>query len=47
MKHSTKFQRIKGWYDDGHWTKKMVANAVIMGWITEIEFFEITNEIYT
>lgn len=46
MEHSAKFQRIKGWYDDGHWTVKMVSNAVLMGWLSETEFFEITGTVY-
>lgn len=46
MKHSMKFQQIKTWYDNGHWTLKMVSDAVKFRWITEVEFEEITKKIY-
>lgn len=42
--HSAKFQQVKDWYDNGHWTKKMVRNAVSKGWITEEECVEIIGE---
>lgn len=44
--HSAKFEQIKEWYDNGHWTAKMVANAVVKGKITAEEYEEITGEPY-
>lgn len=46
MEHSKNFEKVKKHYDDGFWDIKKVRNAVIMGWITVDEFFEITGEIY-
>lgn len=46
MEHSTKFNKVKSFYDNGFWTKAMVRNAVVKGWITAKEFEEITGEIY-
>lgn len=44
--HSAKFNQVKGWYDNGHWTARMVANAVVKNWITAEEYEEITGEPY-
>ena len=44
--HSPKFEMVKLFYDNGHWTVKMVKNAVAKGWITAEEFTEITGEEY-
>lgn len=44
--HSKKFEKVKAYYDRGVWTKDMVKNAVIKGWITEAEYGEITGEPY-
>jgi len=44
--HSKKFQKVKDWYDSDMWTKKMVHDAVVKGWITAEEFEEITGEPY-
>jgi len=44
--HSPKFEKVKKYYDEGFWTKKMVKNAVIKGWITAEEFVEITGDDY-
>lgn len=50
-KHSKKFATVKKWYDlpEGNrakWSIGQVAEAVLHGWITEEEFFEITGEIF-
>ena len=46
VEHSPMFDKIKKWYDEGHWTKKMVYNAVGKGKITAAEYEEITGEAY-
>lgn len=38
--------RIKKNYDTGLWTKKMVRDAVKLGFITESEYYYITHEYY-
>lgn len=38
------FNKIKGYYDKGYWTKEMVANAVTMKKITKEEYKEIVGE---
>lgn len=43
MEHSNKYDKVKYYYDNGFWTLDMVKNAVIKGWITEEEFYEITG----
>lgn len=43
---SKKFNLVKKYYDEGFWTKEMVHNAVIKGWITEEEYYEIAGEEY-
>lgn len=39
--HSPKFDKVKTYYDDGHWTADMVRNAAhnppASPWITEAE----------
>lgn len=35
---SKHFDKVKGYYDNGFWTKNMVANAVTKGWITQDEY---------
>ena len=44
--HSPMFEKIKAYYDNGYWTKKMVKNAVVKLKITENEYEEITGEPY-
>lgn len=39
-------QKIKKWYENGVWNKKMVHNAVVKGIITEDDYREITGEDY-
>ena len=46
MEHSAKFNKVKGYYDNGFWNVTMVRNAVIKEWITAEEFEEITGEPY-
>lgn len=45
--HSKKFEKVKNFYDWGCWSKAMVKNAVVKGWITSDEYEEITGEKYT
>jgi len=40
MEHSKKYNTVKGYYDRGLWTERMVRNAVGR-WITEAEAEEI------
>lgn len=42
--HSPKYYKVKTYYDQGLWNKIMVHNAVLKGWITEIEYEEITGD---
>jgi len=46
MKKSAKYDKVKDYYDRGLWTKDMVRNAVVKGWITASEYKEITGEDY-
>ncbi len=46
MEHSTKFVKVKQWFDLKMWDEKRVRNAVIKGWITDEEFQEITGKAY-
>lgn len=39
----SKFNKVKKYYDSGLWDLNRVRNAVKKCWITENEFFEITN----
>lgn len=43
---STKFDKVKAYYDQGLWTKAWVKNSVTKGWITESEYETITGEAY-
>ena len=38
------FKKIKRWYEQGLWTKAMVAQAVRKGIITPEQYAEITGE---
>lgn len=40
------FAKIKKWYEDGLWTKAMVANAVVKGKITAEQYEIIVGEPY-
>ncbi len=44
--HSEKFYIVKDYYDRGLWKKKAVKNAVVKGWITAEEYYEIVGEVY-
>ena len=39
-------EKVKKYYDNGIWTKKMVRDAVVKGKITEEEFELIVGEPY-
>lgn len=43
---SPKFEKVKGYYEDGLWNKTMVKNAVKKGWITAAGYKIITGEPY-
>ena len=43
---SSKFQKVKYYYDNGLWNINRVRNAVVKNWITAEEFEEITGESY-
>lgn len=42
----TWFNRIKGFYDKGYWSKSMVGDGVTAGKITEAEYKTITGDVY-
>ena len=44
--HSKNFEKVKGYYDNGLWSKAKVRDAVVKGWITAAEYKEITGEDY-
>lgn len=44
--HSSKFELIKQYYDNGIWKKAAVKNAVKKEWITVAEYSEIVGEPY-
>lgn len=46
MKHSDKYEKVKFWYVLGVWNETRVRNAVLMKWLTEEEFTEITGKAY-
>ncbi len=46
MERSSKFDTVKGHYDNGAWSKAQVGDAVGR-WITAVEYQEITGEAYT
>ena len=43
---SKNFEKVKYYYDRGLWDINRVREAVVKGWITEEEFYIITNHIY-
>lgn len=43
---SSKFHKVKYYYDNGLWDISRVRNAVVKSWITKSEFEEITGESY-
>ena len=40
---SSKFEKVKGYYDAGLWDMRRVHDAVAHGWITTSEYQEITG----
>lgn len=42
---SKNFEKVKGYYDRGAWSKERVHNAVGK-WITKAEYKQITGETY-
>lgn len=40
---SKRYELVKGYYDKRLWTKKMLKNAVVKGWITQDEYDEIVG----
>ena len=40
------YEKVKGWYEAGWWTKSMVKDAVVKEKITGDEYKEITGEDY-
>lgn len=44
--HSENFEKVKRFYILKVWNETRVRNAVKMGWITEEEFTEITENDY-
>ena len=46
MEHSKNFEKVKGYYDMGLWSKAKARSAVTKGWITADEYKEITGENY-
>ena len=43
---SSKFEKVKGYFDKGLWNIERVRNAVVKGWITPEEFQIITGQPY-
>lgn len=41
---STKYEKVKKYYDAGLWNEKMVKNAVRKSWITAEEYESITGK---
>ena len=43
---SKNYNKVKKYYNENLWNKKMVKNAVVKKWITPEEYKEITGEDY-
>lgn len=43
---SSKFEKVKSYYERGLWDISRVRNAVVKNWITPAEFEEITGTAY-
>ena len=43
---SSKFEKVKSYYERGLWNISRVRNAVVKNWITPAEFEEITGAVY-
>lgn len=44
---SKRYELVKGYYDKRLWTRKMLKNAVVKGWITQDEYDEIVGVVDT
>lgn len=40
----SKYEKVKNYFENGLWSLNRVADAVIKGWITIEEYYEITGE---
>ena len=40
---SSKFEKVKGYFDRGLWNVERVRNAVVKGWITTEEMLHLTG----
>lgn len=47
MNHSKNFEKVKKYYSMKLWDIQRVKNSVVMNWITEEEYKEITGEEYS
>ena len=43
MEHSKNYNKVKAYYEEDFWNENKVRNAVVKGWITEEEFFDIVG----
>lgn len=43
---SSKFEKVKSYYERGLWDISRVRNAVVKGWITPEEYSMITGQVY-
>lgn len=43
---TSKYEKVKNYYDNGLWSIRKVRDAVEKGWITPEQFEEITGEVY-
>ena len=41
---SKKYETVRSYYVNGLWSKKKVHDAVLVGWITAVEYQKITGE---
>jgi hypothetical protein len=46
LEYSKNYDKVKRWFIMGMWNETRVRNAVLMNWITETEFQEITGIAY-
>lgn len=44
--HSEKYDMVWRFYKTKMWNEQQVRNAVVKGWITAVEFVEITGKEY-
>lgn len=44
--YSEKYELVKKYYKSHLWSEAQTRNAVKKGWITEMEFLEITGKVY-